>query len=104
MGLCGLWANVRPMLLILTGHGLRSFDRACGCNQPVLAVGDLNGALLPRVKSDCGSLFAGFPSVETILRKIQQKHGHIAWLWNATVTSDICISVTLLREAARQEI
>ena len=43
----------------------------------------------------------GFPSVETILRKIQQKYGHIAWLWNAMVTSDICLSVTLLREAAR---
>jgi hypothetical protein len=42
----------------------------------------------------------GFPSVGTILRKIQQIHCPE----NAAVTSDICLSVTLLCEAARQEI
>ena len=35
------------------------------------------------------------------LLKIQQKHAHAERTWNATATSDICLSVTLLREAAR---
>jgi len=35
------------------------------------------------------------------LLKIQQKHARAERTWNATATSDICLSVTLLREAAR---
>jgi hypothetical protein len=76
-------------------------DGAAGYDSPIHARTGV-GARVPSL--DFPILRPGFPSVETILRKIQQKHGHIAWLWNATVTSDICISVTLLREAARQEI